>query len=214
MNSSFSFDNFVLDTGAGELRRDGAPVALRPKVFALLVFLVTNRGRLALKQELLDEIWGDVNVSDGSLNRTVAELRGALDDDPKTPRLIETVARRGYRFIGEVQLGGQQPVFSPYVVLVLDRVVPLRIGENILGRTPECDVQIMASSVSRRHARIVITPQNVMLEDLGSLNGTFVADLRISGPVIIRPGDRLHIGKEPVRLIADGAVRAATEPAL
>ena len=92
--------------------------------------------------------------------------------------------------------------------------MPLRTGENIIGRTPECDVQIVGPSVSRRHVRIVITPNGASLEDLGSMNGTFVGDQRISAARKLEDGDEIRIGKERVRLLADKSVRARTEPAL
>jgi len=214
MIGRYSFDGFLLDGDAGELRRSDVPIDLRPKVYELLLFLVRNRGRLILKQELLDAIWGEINVSDGSLNRTVADLRRALDDDPRAPRLIETVARRGYRFIAVVEAGSQAFHLSRFVLLIADRIVALRVGENILGRTPECHVQIVGPSVSRRHARILITAEGAATEDLGSLNGTFVGDRRITGTEALRAGDQLRIGKERLRVIADGALRALTEPAV
>lgn len=214
MIGQYSFDEFLLDGDAGLLRRGDVSIDLRPKVYELLLFLVRNRGRLILKQELLDAIWGEIHVSDGSLNRTVADLRRALGDDPRAPRLIETVARRGYRFIAAVKAGAQSADLSQFVLLIADRIVTLQVGENIVGRTPECDVQIVGPSVSRRHARILITADEAAIEDLGSLNGTFVGDRRITGPEPLRGGDQLRIGKERLRVIADGALRALTEPAV
>src|SRR5687768_851412 len=216
-DSRFAFDSFVLDSAAGELTRDSVAVELRPKVYELLMVLIQNRGRLVLKEELLDAVWGDVHVSEGSLNRTIAELRHALGEDSHNQRLIETVPRRGYKFVGNVtELGGSSAAgrLSEFVLIFSDRVMPLRTGENIIGRTPECDVQIVGSSVSRRHARILVTPTGVSLEDLGSMNGTFVGDQRISASQKLEDGDEIRIGKERVRLMADRSVRARTEPAL
>jgi DNA-binding winged helix-turn-helix (wHTH) protein len=212
----YTFDAFVLDCAAGELRREAETIELRPKVYSLLVFLLENHGRLILKEELLDSLWGDVHVGEGSLNRTVTDLRHALGDDPREPRLIETVPRRGYKFIGNVtELGTRAPDrLSEFVLIFSDRVMPLRAGENVIGRTPECDVQIIGPSVSRRHARLVISAQGAVLEDLGSMNGTYVGDRRISASTKVQDGDEIRIGKERIRLIADRSVRARTEPAL
>jgi DNA-binding winged helix-turn-helix (wHTH) protein len=209
----FAFDKFVLDCGAGELRRHGVVVDLRPKVYDLLRYLLEHAGRLVPKEELLDAIWGDVHVSDGSLNRTMAELRDILADDAREPRLIETAARRGYRFIASVR-DVRDGVDSSFVLVFADRVVPLRAGETIIGRIPECDVQVIGPSVSRRHARIVAGPDGVSIEDLGSTNGTFVSGQRVTAPTPVTDGTEIKVGKEGFRLVSDRAIRARTEPAI
>src|SRR4029453_668954 len=88
-----------LDLRAGELRRDGVPVHLRPKTFAVLQHLAQRPSELVTKQALLDAIWGDVAVSEDVVRLSVGELREALGDQRTAPRFIETVPRRGYRFI-------------------------------------------------------------------------------------------------------------------
>ena len=214
-NRRFAFEEFVLDCAAGELRRGETPVDLRPKVYELLEFLVRHAGRLVSKEELLNAVWDDTNVSDGSLNRTMAELRQMLQDDPRQPRMVETVARRGYRFIAVVTETSTPPTeLSEFALVFPDRVVALRRGATTLGRTPECDVQIIAPSVSRRHARILVTAEGATIEDLGSTNGTFVGDDRVSTVTPVDDGADIRLGKERLRLINDRAVRARTEPAL
>ncbi len=93
---SYRFGRFVVDARSACLRRDGAPVPLRPKSFDVLLHLVKHRGRLMSKDELFDTIWGDVTVTDNSLVQCIKEIRQALGDDRQT--LIETVAKRGYVF--------------------------------------------------------------------------------------------------------------------
>ena len=78
---------------------------MRPKAFALLNYLVHHSGRLVTKEELLNAIWPETFVGDAVLKVTVRQLREALDDDPKSPRYIETSHRRGYRFIGQIGQG-------------------------------------------------------------------------------------------------------------
>ena len=95
------FGAFELDVQAGRLRRDGQPVDLAPRPFALLVYLSRNAGRLVSKDELLDAVWGHRHVSDSALKVAVNALRSALGEDPKAPKWLETVARRGYRFTTE-----------------------------------------------------------------------------------------------------------------
>jgi DNA-binding winged helix-turn-helix (wHTH) protein len=77
-------------------------IALRPKTFAVLRYLVEHAGQLILKDELLDTVWAGTIVSDTVLKSCIRELRDALDDDAQRPQYIATVHRRGYRFIGEV----------------------------------------------------------------------------------------------------------------
>ncbi len=101
-SSTYDFPPFRLDLRAGQLQRDGRPVPLRPKTFAVLQYLIEHRGELATKDALLDAIWGDVVVSDSVVRISVGELREALGDGRGAPRFIETVTRRGYRFIASV----------------------------------------------------------------------------------------------------------------
>jgi len=94
------FDRYVLDLDRGCLVLDENEVALRPKTFAVLHFLVENCGRLVSKEELFAAVWPDIAVTDDALVQSVGELRRALGDDG--PRLIRTVPRRGYRFESDV----------------------------------------------------------------------------------------------------------------
>src|SRR5688572_28539846 len=94
------FDRYELDEADARLRRDGAPVALAPKAFAVLCALARQPGVLVTKAALLDAVWGHQHVSESVLKTTISEVRAALADDAKHPRFIETASRRGYRFIG------------------------------------------------------------------------------------------------------------------
>lgn len=110
------FGPFTLDLAAAQLRRDGAAVALRPKAYELLVALARRPQELVTKEELLDSVWGRRFISEGVIKSSVSELRKALGDDPKAPRWIETVSRRGYRFGGAVHSGldsaiAEEPAF-------------------------------------------------------------------------------------------------------
>src|SRR6516164_8834654 len=93
------FDAFELDEANARLLRDGKPVALAPTPFALLCALARQPGSLFTKHALLDQVWGHQFVSDSVLKTAISDLRTVLDDDPRHPRFIETVSRRGYRFI-------------------------------------------------------------------------------------------------------------------
>jgi len=94
------FDRFELDEADARLTCAGEPVALPPKPFAVLCALARTPQRLVTKNALLDAVWGHRFVTDSVLKSAISEVRAALGDDPKAPRYIETVSRRGYRFIG------------------------------------------------------------------------------------------------------------------
>ncbi len=93
------FDRFELDQVNARLLCDGRPVALAPTPFAVLCALVRQSGSLLTKNALLDEVWGHQFVSESVLKTVISELRTVLEDDARQPRFIETVSRRGYRFI-------------------------------------------------------------------------------------------------------------------
>src|SRR5215471_17560103 len=93
------FFPFHFDSQSGRLWCEGEERLLRPKSAAVLHYLVQHAGQVVSKNELLAAVWPDVIVSETVLAVCVNELRQALGDDPQQPRFIETVHRRGYRFI-------------------------------------------------------------------------------------------------------------------
>src|SRR5215813_2214375 len=95
-----TFGDYYLDLGSERLWCGGEVVALTPKAFAVLRRLVEDGGQVVSKEELLRAGWAKTHVSDGVLKVIIFELRRALGDDPAAPSFIETVPRRGYRFIG------------------------------------------------------------------------------------------------------------------
>src|SRR4030095_2302722 len=99
------FETFDLDEGDARLKRDGRPLAVPPRAFAVLCTLARQPGQLVTKDQLLDAVWGHRHVSESVLKTTLSELRAALRDDAREPRYIETASRRGYRFIARVVNG-------------------------------------------------------------------------------------------------------------
>ena len=102
-DSCVEFPPFRLDLVNQELWRDAARLPLRAKPFAVLAYLATHPARLVPHAELVQAVWPDTHVGEGLLRGYIRELRTLLGDDPTAPRFIETVARRGYRFLGTVQ---------------------------------------------------------------------------------------------------------------
>lgn len=94
-----SFDGFELDELDARLTCEGHSVPIPPRPFAVLCALARRPGHLLTKGDLLDAVWGHRYVTDSVLKSAVSDVRAALQDDPRQPRYIETVSRRGYRFI-------------------------------------------------------------------------------------------------------------------
>lgn len=105
MSSVYRFGPFALDPSAFRLLRDEHVIQLSPKIIDLLLYLVARPSVLVSKDELFKALWPDVAVTDNALTQAVSELRQALGDDPSEPSYIQTVARRGYRFIAPVSSG-------------------------------------------------------------------------------------------------------------
>ncbi len=135
---SYEFGPFRLIPAEQQLLREGEPVALTPKSFDLLVVLVENAGHLIEKSELLNRVWPDSFVEEANLSVKMSELRRALGKDANEAQYVETVPRRGYRFVAEVrEVVGQtsesvEVVDEPGVELDHPVVEPARSG---VGRT-------------------------------------------------------------------------------
>lgn len=98
----YRFGGFTLDTEVYALSRDGAPVSASPRQLDLLAFLLAHPSRLVTRDELFDVLWPDVTVTDNTLTQLVSELRTTLGDPTASPQFVQTVARRGYRFVARV----------------------------------------------------------------------------------------------------------------
>jgi DNA-binding winged helix-turn-helix (wHTH) protein/tetratricopeptide (TPR) repeat protein/TolB-like protein len=104
----YEFKSFRLDVEERQLLDDNSPVPLTPKSFDVLALLVENRGHLVKKEEILDVIWANSFVEEQNITRTIHTLRKVLGDDGNGNRFIETVAKKGYRFVAEVTETGEK----------------------------------------------------------------------------------------------------------
>lgn len=190
------FGDCVLDMDARELRRGGERRELSPKGLQLLTLLLEARPRAVAKPEIHERLWSDTFVSDSSLARLASEVRSAIGDDAKHPRLVRTVHRHGYAFLGTATLEPAKGAFAPAPCRLLwgERQIPLAEGENVLGRGAEAAIRVDLGRVSRQHARIVVEGGRAILEDLGSKNGTFLRGQRIEGPAELADGDEIGVG--------------------
>jgi DNA-binding winged helix-turn-helix (wHTH) protein len=199
-----TFGEVTLDTDTRQVFRGPQEVRLSPKALDLLRVLVSSRPRALAKTELIERLWPATYVSETSLATLVREVRDALDDDARNPRYLRTVHRFGYAFCGEAieasanQTGKASTGLGCWLVWEA-RQIALKSGENILGREPEATACLDAATVSRRHARIVISESGATLDDLGSKNGTYLRGARVTGPSRLVDGDEIHVGSAVVR---------------
>src|SRR5262245_38449299 len=106
----FRFSGFEIDIARQELRREGNRVATEPQVFDLLVHLVRNHDRIVSKDELIETVWNGRAISEAALSSRVSAARRAVGDSGADQRLIRTLNKRGFRFVGAVQGAGKIPV--------------------------------------------------------------------------------------------------------
>jgi DNA-binding winged helix-turn-helix (wHTH) protein/TolB-like protein/Flp pilus assembly protein TadD len=126
----YKFGPFIVERTAYRVLKDGEPLTVTPKLVDVLLHFVSRPSVLVTKEELLSALWPDVAVTDNALTQAISDLRQVLGDDASAPRFIQTVARRGYRFIAAVEpLAAAGGTDSPAAV---DAVLP---GENGVVRS-------------------------------------------------------------------------------
>ncbi|MBS1793606.1 MAG: winged helix-turn-helix domain-containing protein [Acidobacteria bacterium] len=180
----YEFANFRLDRSQKVLLRDGRPVPLTPKVFDTLEFFLENAGKLLEKEDLIQKIWQDRFVEESNLTSNIKMIRKALGDDAAHPRFIETVPRRGYRFIAEVRpldksfsptAAGkaepmQLPAQKPYVLISIAIIILISIfgiafvwaGGNNLFRKKEPKFTRVTSGGKITNAAVSLDGRNIV----------------------------------------------------
>ena len=143
------FDEYRLDAENATLWRNEQPLALRPKTFDVLHYLVEHAGDLVRKETLMEEVWANAYVVEGVLTTSMSELRKLLGDSGKPPRFIATAYRRGYRFIAPVQVVAgksvppenvqvsQDPVAQDNTRIDRRGLVTPRVSRGFIGREEE-----------------------------------------------------------------------------
>ena len=142
------FADYQLDPGQG-LKRGRRDVRVTPKSLALLYLLAQRAGQVVTKEEIFRSVWTDTAVSDSALTSCIQELRGALGDDARQPRFIETLHRRGYRFVAQTS-GGVAVETAP-------ASIPLpRTGAHFVGREPLVQQMLNAWTAAAHGARQIL----------------------------------------------------------
>jgi DNA-binding winged helix-turn-helix (wHTH) protein len=199
-----SFGDCAFDSDTREVFRAGQSRPISPKAFALLEALIECRPKAMSKADIHARLWPGTFVSEANLANLVVELRAALGDSARKPRILRTVARFGYAFSADTTPGRRRDAEEAKTTGLVYRLVwgrrelELESGDNLIGRDPEAIVWIDDESVSRRHASISIGKAGATIKDLGSKNGTYVHDKKIRGTRPLMERDVVKIG--PARL--------------
>ena len=192
------FGPFTLDLDQRRLLSSGRDIPLAPKAFELLRLLIQQRPRAISKDEIISTVWKDTFVTENNVATTIRDLREALDDQAKTPRYIRTSYSYGYAFVADVE--SEEPrvlvdrEISNWRLIYAQRELPIRQGENIVGRTGVDVVAIDSVTVSRHHARLTLEGSRLYCEDLGSKNGTWVQSKPATTRIEVHDGDELRLG--------------------
>jgi DNA-binding winged helix-turn-helix (wHTH) protein len=187
-----------IDTDRRRLVRDGCEQHLSRKAFDLLVALLEARPKVVAKEVLINRVWPDAFVSEANLPVLIGDIRAALGDAAREPRLIRTHHAVGYSFAGEVSeisSAPHAPVGSVAIVLCVgERRMRLPEGTSTLGRDETCDVILPHGSVSRLHAHLTVTDGTLTIADVESKNGTWVDDRRMTEPFVAADDQRVIFG--------------------
>src|SRR4051812_103180 len=148
----YEFGAFRLDAAERLLFQGGEAVPLPPKVIETLLMLVENNGRLLEKEELIRQVWPDTFVEENNLNKNVSALRKALGEGRDEQKFIETVPKRGYRFVAKVNLiqGGGESEF------IIERSkVRVRVEEEEETDEPEGETEMRPPALEARPVALI-----------------------------------------------------------
>lgn len=226
------FDDWTLDPRSGELDRGGDRLRLQEQPLQILCALLERPGDLVTREELVARLWpkGVVDFETG-LNTAVRRLRMALGDDADTPRYIETLPRRGYRFIGRLPARQKPPdanrtlrigmtdtsVTRGDCLVVTHATQPIEIGRRCslqsdvasIGRDFDNDIVLTSPGVSRRHARIERRSDGVYIVDQDSTNGVLLNDdARPVTESLLNSGDEIALGDVILTYLGANGVEA------
>lgn len=192
------FGSFTLDLDTRQLTQGKREIHISPKAFELLATLAVDRPKVLSKAVLQQRLWPETFVAEANLSNLVAEIREALGDRARTPQFIRTAHGFGYAFCGDAatlaDTRGAEPDRPLCWLEWGKRRFPLSVGAHVIGRDADVEVRLDSSTVSRRHARLVVTAEGTVLEDFVSKNGTFRGTERVTSPVQLADGDAIRIG--------------------
>jgi DNA-binding winged helix-turn-helix (wHTH) protein len=205
----FVFGEFTLDVDRRQLRLRADDIRLTPKAFDVLHLLVVHAPKVLSKETILERAWADTFVTDGSLSTVIGEIRIALADDARAARFIRTCYGVGYAFAADVvESDAQAGMASAWRLTYDDRSIALRTGTTIVGRSAEAGVMLDVPGVSRQHARLTVSADRVVIEDLRSKNGTWVGSTRVEAATDVGDGAEVRVGPVAFSLRRTRAIRS------
>ena len=200
----FAFGLFRFNPRSGQLWREGSEMKLTPRVAAVLNVLAERSQELVTKKDLFERVWGGIAVSDDALTSCIQELRGALGDDSRRPRYIETLHRRGYRLMVEASLDHTS---SAATQLRVSAPEPSRL----VGRFAELQELARSFDLARSGRRQLLCLTGEPGIGKSALADTFLDQLRTTHPVEIAYGQCLdhHGVGEPYLPLIEAFARLA-----
>lgn len=187
LQTEFIFEPFRLDAINERLLRDGKEIRLTPKAFSVLRYLAEHSDQLITKEVLLKTLWPNISVTDAVLTVCIGEIRKALGDQPNKPKFIETVHRRGYRFLSSVRNGAQNSAaIAKQNIRFCSTADGVRIAYSTMGQGPP--LVIPPQLVTHLEADLVEGPLADVYEALArhymlvrfDMRGTGLSDRNVS----------------------------------
>ena len=184
MTATYRFGEFTLTASTRELKRGDMPIAISPRAFDCLAYLIEHRDRAVGKDELVAAIWERVDVSDTQLGQTVLRARRAVNDDGQTQNVIRTVSRFGYRWVADVAI--ERRLCKRPVVAASPESSPKCLRQPVARRSIESEPESAAPAdqTCARHA-----PRSTFSSIALAAVGWIVLALRMrAGSALRRPG--------------------------
>jgi len=195
----FRLGDWLVEPELNRVSRGGSSYQLALKVMYVLVFLAEHAGTTVPKHRIIDAVWRTEFITENTLTQAIADLRRVLGDNARDPQFIETITKRGYRLIADVEILDDAAPITPTTglpcALVVDRQESALVaGDNLIGRATDAVVLLDSEEVSRHHAVVRVSMDSATLEDLGSKNGTLLWGSRFGSPTPLKDGDEIAIG--------------------
>jgi DNA-binding winged helix-turn-helix (wHTH) protein len=188
------FGDVEFDALTRQLWRGGQEVHLSTKAFDLLTLLMERRPTVVPKPDIKKHLWPETFVSDTNLPTLIAEIRDAIGDDGRRARFVRTVYGFGYSFVGDAVDSGIGRLDAVGWLIGATHRIAVAPGDNVLGREGADVLALDSPTISRRHAKLTLSGDTATLEDLGSKNGTYVNEVRVTSPVAVADGDVVRTG--------------------
>jgi TolB-like protein len=197
----FLFEDYALDTDRRELHRATDPIVVTPQVFDLLDYLIRNRERVVSKDDLINAVWNGRIVSDAALTTRLNAARSAIGDTGEKQRLIKTLPRKGFRFVGAVE-EAHRPAIEPVGSAAQSGDTPPRLSIVVL---PFANL-----SGDREQDYFVDGVTESLTTDLSRVGGLFVIARNSAFSYKGKAVDVRQIGREfNVRYVLEGSVQRA-----